>query len=94
MPDKLATEYRRVPDPGEETDVTNAVVASVAAVAGVEPMALPPLQRSLDTDALAAIVGSDRDRDAGVTVRFTYAGYHVTVEGDGSVGIREPTRSN
>lgn len=91
MPDELVTEFRRVHDPDEETDVTTSVVASVAAVAGVEPMALPPLQRSLDTDALEAIVGSGRD-PAGVTVRFTYAGYHVTVEGDGSVGIRETSR--
>lgn len=92
MPDELATEFRRVPEPGEETDVTTSVVASVAAVAGVEPMALPSLQRSLDTDALEAIVGTGRDAE--VTVRFTYAGYRVTVESDGSVGIREPTRSH
>jgi len=94
MSEELAREFRRIPDPGEETDVTTAVVTSVAAVAGVDPVALPPLQGTLDTDALEAIVGSGADPAAGVTVRFTYAGYGITVESDGAVGISETPRGN
>lgn len=94
MPDELASEHRFVPERGDESAVATSVVVSVAAVAGVEPLSLPPLQQSIDTDALEAVVGVDRARGADVTVRFTYAGYRVTVEADGSVRIGEPVRRN
>lgn len=87
MSEQLATEHRGSHDRENGTSVTTSVVSSVAAVAGVEPSALPPLHRSLDTDALDSIVGAPRD-DA-VTVAFTYAGYRVVVDGGGSIRIRE-----
>lgn len=87
MPERLAAEHRGSHDGEDGTSVGTAVVSSVAAVAGVEPTALPPLHWSLDTDALDSIVGAGRGD--GVTVTFTYAGYRVSVDGEGSIRIRE-----
>lgn len=88
MQEKLATEHRGIHEWGGDTSITTSVVSSVAAVAGVEPTALPPLQKSLDTDALEAILNSARED--GVSIAFTYAGRRVTVDADGTIQIEDP----
>lgn len=57
----------------------------VADVRGTAVTDLPPLQESLDVDALVGLVASDFSG----TCRFTYAGCEVVVAGDGSVEVRE-----
>lgn len=89
MPDELGTEHRTRCDIGSGQPVTTSVIVSVAAVAGAEPTALPPLQRALDTDALEAVVRSAHEADTELTVSFEYAGYHVSIATDGSIRISE-----
>lgn len=54
------------------------VVRVVADETGVDPLDLPPLQRTIDADALDAAV---RGLDDG-SVQFNYAGQCVTVRAD------------
>lgn len=87
MPRKQVAERRAVHEGSRDDSVATAVVSSVATVAGVEPTALPPLQRSLDVDALEAVLGSAREGTA--TATFTYAGYRVTADSSGSIRVEE-----
>lgn len=89
MADELGTEHCARFDAEDGDSITTSVVVSVSAVSGVEPTALPPLQRTLDTDALEAVVGSAREADTELTVTFAYAGFHVTVDSGGSIRISE-----
>lgn len=62
-----------------------AILERVAAREGVDPLDLDePLYGSVDPDALESLLASG----SGVTVRFTYAGYDVTVSGDGRIEVR------
>ena len=66
------------------------VVDAVAAEAGSDPEALEPLARTVDPDALNALfdppaMGTTRHR----RVAFRYAGYEVTVRGDGRIELEE-----
>lgn len=87
MPREQVAERYGVHERSRGEPVATAVVSSVAAVAGVEPTALPPLQRSLDVDALEAVLGSAREGTA--TATFSYAGYRVTADSGGSVRVEE-----
>lgn len=89
MPDEVGREHRTRYDPEGGESVITSVIVSVAAVSGAKPTALPPLQRTLDTDALEAVVGSAREADTHLTVTFGYAGYRVSVDTDGSIRISE-----
>lgn len=89
MSDEPVAEHRGVHDVQNDASVATSVVVSVAAIVGVEPTALPPLQRSIDTDALEDVFASGREGAGDVTVRFSYAGCRVTVESDGSIRISE-----
>lgn len=91
MADQLGPQHHARCDLGGGESVTTSVIVSVAAVAGAEPTALPPLQRTVDADALEAVVESAHEADTELTVSFGYAGYHVSVGGDGSIRIREAT---
>lgn len=93
MKNESLAEHRAVHDAQTESSIAASVVVSVAAIVGVEPMALPPLQRSIDTDAFEAVFASGREGSGDVTVRFSYAGCHVSVESDGTIRISELARS-
>lgn len=61
------------------------IVEAIADREGVRPEELdPPLYEVIDSDALNSLFGNDGD-DARVV--FTYAGYEVTVSGDGEVSL-------
>lgn len=94
MRDESLAEHRGVHDEQTGSSIATSVVVSVAAIVGVEPTALPPLQRSIDTDALEAVFASGREGPDDVTVRFSYAGCDVSVESDGSIRINELARSS
>jgi hypothetical protein len=79
--------------PGQEkreTDnsVSVGIVQEVAAQTGTDPMDLPPLADSIDTDALDSLFASTRsaDRQSG-QIEFQYYGHHITVSFDGSRSI-------
>ena len=64
-----------------------AVISAVETATGVDRLELPPLYETIDPDALNALFLSGSG-DPGKQVRFRYAGYSVTVQGDGTVGVR------
>lgn len=53
------------------------VVDAVAAYADSDPLELPPLYESIETDALDVLSRSD---GGNCTIRFEYADYEVTVD--------------
>lgn len=63
--------------------VSTNVVLSVAAIEGVEPTGLPPLATAVDPDALDDLFAGD----VRGSVSISYAGYEVTIHGDGRVEI-------
>ena len=71
--------------------VSEAVVAVVAQVREQDPIDLPPLYESVETDALNALLAatihkSDRSE---VEVSFEYAGHQVTVDNHGTVEVSD-----
>lgn len=73
------------------TTLSSAVVRTVAAAEGVDVTALPPLFHAIDPDALDALFragpdGGGETRTSGA-VTFSYHGYEVTVDADGSVDL-------
>jgi len=64
------------------------VVRRVARETGADTAELPPLYDSIDPDALDAVVESA----ATTSVTFTYAGYDVTVDADGTVSTAPEDR--
>lgn len=66
---------------------STAVVEMVAIAADVEPSALDPLYDTVDPEALDRLIGKDETSAVAVEVVFEYAGYDVTVRGDGVVTV-------
>lgn len=70
----------------ESTDPTTVrVVECVAAALGVSPMALPPLGRTVDSDALDKLFAAPDRQDC--TVSFEFAGTAVTITRRGDVRV-------
>lgn len=69
----------------EQLSPAERVVRVVADVADVDPLDLPPLYSTIDTDALDAVIETVPTG----SVQFRYAGQYVTVYGDGSVEVTE-----
>jgi hypothetical protein len=71
--------------------VSARIVEAVARTSGGDPLELPPLQGTVDTDALDALY-ADASDDAGSApaMRFSYAGYQVHVRSATDIEIREP----
>lgn len=72
------------------TNPSTAVVETVAATTGRDPMTLEPLYERVDPDALDALVnpnGSNLDSQD-VTVSFSFADHSVTVHRNGEVVVR------
>jgi len=65
-------------------NTANEILLRVAAVRDVDPTALPPLQETVDVDALNALLD---DRFSG-TCSFTYAGCDISISGGDSVRVR------
>jgi hypothetical protein len=69
------------------TVASMAVVAALSEVSGTDPLTLTPLQATLETDALDAIVSGRDDGTADIEITFHVATYAVTVSSDGVVDI-------
>lgn len=92
-------------DPSERP--STAIIEAVGAISGHDPAdtrvrgsdgpddGLPSLSEAIDPDALNAFVRSTARRDGkNGRVTFEYAGYDVTVYGDGRVTVSEDTESD
>ncbi|MFB6256651.1 MAG: HalOD1 output domain-containing protein [Haloplanus sp.] len=73
----METEHDHVRSIGDDEHVSESVIRAVAAVSGRSPLALPPLQESVDVDALDLLFASSTAVEG---LRFTYAGHDVLVE--------------
>lgn len=71
-----------------------AVVRAVAGVAGVDPVEMEPLHRSVDPEALDRIFAptAEADSRAEGRVEFDYLGYRVVVKGHGRGYVYERDR--
>lgn len=71
----------------EQYDVrpSTVVVESIADAENVDAADLPPLYERIDPDALDDFVAEGGDDPR--RVEFGFAGYEVTVEGDGTVSV-------
>lgn len=72
------------------TPPSTGVVEAIADAADRDATTLEPMYETIDPDALDQLVRSESERelDGNVAVSFEYAGYGVTVRGDGSVVVR------
>lgn len=61
------------------------IIEAVAAATDRTPTDLPPLQDTLDTDALDTLLNG---QSSSATVSFRYADIAVSVHGNGSIAIR------
>jgi len=71
-------------DRADSDGIAMTIVESVATVTDRTSGDLPPLQRSVDTDALGALL----DSDSPVEVTFSYAATRVRAHSDGTVEVR------
>lgn len=67
---------------------SEAVVELVADATDSDPLELPVLHDTVDTDALDALYGTDDEQLRDVAVEFSYAGFDVTVAGGEYVEAR------
>ncbi|MFD1647546.1 HalOD1 output domain-containing protein [Haloarchaeobius litoreus] len=67
-----------------------AVVSSVAAATGRDPLGLPQLYDAIDPDALDALLSPapDPGNDRSVSVSFEYADCRVSIEGESRIRVR------
>ncbi|WP_233563501.1 HalOD1 output domain-containing protein [Haloarcula sp. Atlit-7R] len=62
-----------------------AIVGAVAAATNQETTDLPPLQETIEADALDTLLDG---QSSSVAASFQYAGTDVSVTGDGSIEVR------
>ncbi|SFC33886.1 hypothetical protein SAMN05444422_10783 [Halobiforma haloterrestris] len=76
-----------------DDSVVVAVVETVATVVDRDPLELPPLFESVDTEALETLVrSSPRNRETSLEVTFSYMDCPVTVSARGDVVVEVPGR--
>lgn len=72
--------------------VCTKIVQRVASVTEQEITQLPPLYDRIDPDALDDVVSSIETGQSPLSIRFTYAGEEVTIDGAGTVSIASSNR--
>lgn len=81
---------------GTGVEPSEAVVQQVANSKDVDALDLPPLYRTIDPEALDALVESDGSGGTELDIEFVYHGYDVTVTGEGVVrvdAVTDPPRA-
>lgn len=78
----------------DDNDVVTAVVRAVADAENASPLELAPLAKTLDPDALDALVASLDTEPTPSSVSFRYAGYFVTVDGNYDVSLSRAERAH
>lgn len=71
----------------ETTTASLAVVTALSEVLDADPIALDPLQETVDTDALDTLVAAGRHSEDVLSVSFTAADHMVTIHSDGTVAV-------
>lgn len=71
------------------SDVGRAVVVGVAEILDQDPVSLPPLGKTVDTESLTALIDSTAESDCDASVSFDYAGFTVTVHSSGRLTFEE-----
>jgi len=71
----------------DETDPTIRLIATAAEVLDVDPVDCPPLYDVIEPTALNELF-RNRPHANGV-ISFEYAGFDVTVDSDGSIGLTD-----
>lgn len=69
----------------QSTDYIYNITEQVAEREETDPRGLDPLQNTVDTDALTQLVDSTTGND--IAIGFSYHGYYVTVNGNGSISV-------
>lgn len=65
-----------------------AVIQSVAAVMGVDPLKIDPLYEAVDTDSLDTLIRAASQKSSPyISTSFRFEGADVTVHGDGTVAV-------
>lgn len=79
----------------DDESASMAVISTVAALAGTDPVDLPPLYSVVDADALDALVDPNLlgSRQSDVQISFAYNGHEVTVHSYGIITARRPAGS-
>lgn len=87
----IDVEYQK----GDDTPSPSvAIVNAVAKAAGVDPLDLPPLYESVDTDALDNLFGKHDGVEAAETIfSFRLDKWNVFVRGDGRIRVCDATRN-
>ena len=92
MPDEVGVQHALVHEPGGGDSIVRSLIESVSSVHDVAPTDLPPLQGTLDADALIALLDTNGQHDAGPTIEFEYANCRVTVDSGGLIQVRSMRR--
>jgi hypothetical protein len=71
-----------------ETAPGFAIVEAVAETTGKEPAEMPPLQRTIDMDALESLIAEPAE--SSVRLSFEYVGVDVTIEANGVIEVSQP----
>lgn len=72
-----------------ETTLSETIVTAVADAEDEPQAGLPPIDASINPDALDALFEADGDRQHSGCVTFSYYGYTVVVRSTGQVLLRE-----
>ena len=65
---------------GDSEPLAEAIVKAVSGAANCGPLELPPLDRTIDTDALNLLL-RDSTRASPVMLQFQYAGFEISTDG-------------
>jgi len=74
----------------EKTPPSLAIIATLADVMDTEPVELSPLQSTVDTEALDALVQVRSGTTGDIHVTFTHEGYEIRVHSYGVVTVTHP----
>lgn len=77
----------------DRSEISDRVVATVADVLGEDPLELPPLQGTINADALDYLFHR-KDRPPGAYTVFPYCGLWVVVHSTGTVDVFETYRAS
>lgn len=75
---------------GRDVELSTEIATTVADAAGVDPLDLDPLYDVVDPEVVETLLETPSVSPES-SIRFTYAGFEVTVEGEGDISVEEST---
>ena len=73
---------------GRDVELSTEIAMTVADAAGVDPLDLDPLYDVVDPEMLETLIETPSVAPES-SITFTYAGFEVTVEGEGDIFVEE-----